>query len=315
MTMLRRGLGPFLWMCALPSVAWAQPELPADASQTVATLAHTIRWSGVAASIGVVIATSIVMRFLDKLANGTGDTFAEYRLTIQKVAAFTRFGLYFAAIMLVVLLSFRISTQVLAILGGTAAVAIGFAMKDLVSSVVGGVMIMFDRPFQVGDRVKFGGEYGDVLSIGLRSVKVRTLADSIVTIPNNLFFSEVTSCANYGVPQMQVELDFLIDVDSDVEQARSVVQEAAATSRYIHLQSPLVVQVNQVREGDYLAIRLRLKAYVLDTRHEKALETDVTLRVLEAFRAEAIHPPAVMYRFAEHPEGTVVRAPIPGDAA
>lgn len=46
----------------------------------------------------------------------------------------------------------------LAILGGTAAVAMGFAMKDLVASVVAGVMIMVDRPFQVGDRVSFGGQ-------------------------------------------------------------------------------------------------------------------------------------------------------------
>ena len=47
---------------------------------------------------------------------------------------------------------------------------VGFATKDLVASLVAGLLVMFDRPFQVGDRVWFGGEYGDVLAIGLRSV-------------------------------------------------------------------------------------------------------------------------------------------------
>lgn len=318
----RPGLGPrarlgLTWGAALlggltvADPAWSQPALPGDAQETVSTLAQTIRWSGVLASVAAIAVASLILRFIDRLTLGLGGAFAEYRLTIQKISAFTRFGIYFATISLVILLSFRVSAQVLAILGGTAAVAIGFAMKDLVSSIVAGVMIMFDRPFQVGDRVQFGGEYGDVINIGLRSVKLRTLDDSIVTIPNNLFLAQVTSCANYGVPHMQIMLDYLVDVDSDAERARDIVQEAAATSRYIHLQSPLGVLVNQVLEGSYLALRIRLKAYVLDTQHEKAFETDVTLRVLEAFRLEGIRPPAVLHRTADEEEAAGLRA-LPG---
>ena len=54
--------------------------------------------------------------------------------------------------------------------------------KDIALSIVAGVMIMFDRPFQVGDRVSFGGEYGDVTVIGLRSVKLRTLDEEATRI-------------------------------------------------------------------------------------------------------------------------------------
>ena len=79
---------------------------------------------------------------------------------------------------------------------GLSVVAVGFATRDLLASLVAGILIIFDRPFQIGDRVKFGGEYGDILKIGLRSVKLRTLDDSTVTIPNNLFLSEVVSSSN-----------------------------------------------------------------------------------------------------------------------
>jgi len=301
------GLALLATVC-LPAAASAQAQLPAEAAETMTTLAQMVRWSGVLASLGVILVASIILRFLDRLADGIGGSFAEYRLTIQKFAAFSRFGVYFLTIVLVALLSFRFSAQALAIVGGTAAVAFGFAMKDLVSSIVAGVMIMFDRPFQVGDRVEFGGQYGDVVTIGLRSVKLRTLGDSIVTIPNNLFLSEVTSCANYGVPQMQVVLDFLIDVRSDAERARDIVQEEVATSRYVRLQSPVVVLVEQVLEGNYLALRIRLKAYVLDTKQEKDFGTDVTLRVLEAFRAEGIQPPAVLHRSLDEDAAEVLRA-------
>ena len=71
------------------------------------------------------------------------------------------------------LLSLRLSEQTLALIGGALAFALGFAAKDLVASLVAGFMIMADRPFQVGDRVNFGGAYGDVTAIGLRSVRIR----------------------------------------------------------------------------------------------------------------------------------------------
>ena len=264
--------------------------------ETITTLTNMIRWSGVLASLVVLIAAWLLLRFLDSLVENLGKIFAERRLLLQKLSAFFRFGVYLVTILTVILLSFEISREVLAILGGTAAVAMGFALKDLVASIVAGVMIMLDRPFQVGDRVNFGGQYGDITAIGLRSVKLQTLDDNTVTIPNNMFLSQITSCGNYGALDMQVVVDFHIGVDQDVKLARGLVREATATSRYVYLSKPIVVLVTQVIIDHYIALQLRLKAYVLDTKFEKELVSDVTMRVLEAFEAEGIRPPAILHR-------------------
>ena len=290
----------------LAASASAQSEEAAQAVDAVSTLANMIRWTGLAASLMLISAAWLLLRFVSRLIDQLGNVFGDYRLTFQKVGAFIRFGVYFVTILATILLSLDMSRDVLAILGGTAAVAIGFAMKDLVSSLVSGVMIMFDRPFQVGDRVTFGGQYGDILSIGLRSVKLRTLDDSMVTIPNSMFLNEVTSCGNYGVLNMQIVMDFLIGVDQDAARAQAIVREAGVTSRYVYLPNPLDVLVTQVAVGDYLALRVRLKAYVLDTKYEKAFETDVTLRVLDAFREAAIQPPAVLHRSVDGTNAPVV---------
>jgi small-conductance mechanosensitive channel len=279
---------------AAPSIA--QDAANSAAPDPVATITHMIRWTGVAASVFVIAAAWLLLRFTGRLVDQLGSAFSDSRLTLQKFSAFFRFGVFFATISSVVLLSFELSREVLAILGGTTAVAVGFAMKDLVASLVAGVMIMFDRPFQVGDRVTFAGQYGDIMSIGLRSVKLRTLDDSMVTIPNNMFLSEVTSCGNYGVLNMQVMIDFLIGIDQDVNRARELVLEAAVTSNFVYLSNPVEVLVAQVAADGHVALRLRLKVYVLDTVYEKAFETDVTLRVMDAFRAENIHPPAILHR-------------------
>ncbi len=63
------------------------------------------------------------------------------------------------------------------------------------------------------------------------------------------------------------------------------------SSRYIFLAKPVVVLVNQWVSDYLVGVRLRLKAYVLDTRHEKAFETDVNLRVLRAFGENGINAP------------------------
>ena len=162
-----------------------------------------------------------------------------------------------------------------------------------------GVLIIFDQPFQVGDRVSFGGQYGDIISIGMRSVKLQNLYDNTVTIPNNMFLSEVTSCGNYGELDMQVVVDFHIGVDQNVQLAQDIIREVTAISRYIFLPKPIVILVSQEIVDQYIALRLRLKAYVFDIKYEKAFVSDVSLRVLEAFQKENILPPAVLHRGIE----------------
>lgn len=281
---------------AIAGIAAAQEAAQPIEVDAFKTLTQMFRWSGLFASVFVVAGAWVLLNFLDRAVEQLGTVFADQRLTLQKFSAFIRFGIFFATVTGVILLSMEISREVLTILGGTFAVAVGFAMKDLLASLVAGIMIMFDRPFQLGDRVTFAGMYGDIIKIGLRSVKLRTLDDSMVTIPNNMFLNDITSSGNYGVLNMQIMVDFLIGIDQDVHRARDIVREAGVTSNYVYLPNPVEVIVSQVVVDSLVALQIRLKAYVLDTVHEKALVTDVTLRVMDAFRDENIGPPAIIHR-------------------
>lgn len=281
----------------LAGLAWTTPALADEATaETVTQLANVVRWGGVVTSLFVVAAAWIVTKFLGSTVEGLSRRFATSRMTLHKIETILQFSIYVGTIVLVTMLSLRLDDRVLAVVGGTIAVALGFAVKDLVASFVAGVTIMLDRPFGVGDRVEFGGQYGDITAIGLRSVRMRTLDDNTVTIPNNRFLSEVTSCANYGSLDMQVGMTFLVGLDQDVERARGIVLEAALTSRYVFLPKPVTVLVKQVLEQSAPAVRLHLKAYVMDTKYEKVFETDVNLRVLASLREAGIGPPAILHR-------------------
>ncbi len=289
-------LGALSLLAAVVAASSAHAQMEAPPPDLVIQLSKVVRWGGVATSLFVVAGAWMVLRVQTELVVRLSQQFSTKRLTLQKFGTIFQFIVYVATAIVVMLLSLRIDERVLAVIGGTVAVAVGFAIKDLVASFIAGIIIMIDRPFQVGDRVSFGGEYGDIIAIGLRSVRMRTLDDNIVTIPNNKFLSDLSSSGNYGELDMQVVMDFLIGLDQDVTRARDIVNQAGLTSRYVFLSKPIQVLVKQVSEANYVAVRLRLKAYVLDTKYEKAFETDVNLRVLEAFAKEKIQPPALLHR-------------------
>ncbi|AYV22962.1 MULTISPECIES: mechanosensitive ion channel domain-containing protein [Vibrio] len=278
----------------LPSVSFANEEVASvDSITQFATL---IRWSGVVLSVIIIMATWLLIKFMNSLVDSIGSQFVQYRMLLQKLQSFLQFFIYMTAGIVVFMLSFRINDHILALIGGTLAVSVGFAMKDLAASFIAGLTVMIDRPFQVGDRVTFEGNYGDILTIGLRSVRMRTLNDDIITIPNNKFLNEVTVSGNYGALDMQVVIPFYIGMNEDIVLARNLIQEAASSSRYIHLPKPVTVLVKQTITDNYLAIQLTCKAYVVDTAYEKLFETDITLRVMEEFKKHGINPPQIAVR-------------------
>ncbi len=267
-----------------------------DASKNLSQIVSFVRWSGVFVSVFVIVGAALVLRFLTGAVEKLSARFSHRRLTFHKIESFTRFFVYFATGGVVLGLSFQLNQTIITLIGGTLAVAVGFAMRDLVAAMIAGVIIMFDRPFQVGDRVQYAGEYGDIIAIGLRSVRMFTLDDNVVTIPNNKILTDVSSCGNYGALEMQVQFDFFVGMDQDLDLAERLISEGMLSSRYVFLDKPLKVLMKQVIKENYVAVHLRAKAYVLDTKYEKAFETDVTRRILRAFRDNGILPPAVLHR-------------------
>ena len=262
----------------------------------IGQLAGFIRWGGVLLSMLVILAAIVFLRVVGRVSEQFAARFTSRRMVIQKLESFARFATYIAAAGLSAGLSIRLDPTALTVIGGALAFAVGFAMRDLVAAFIAGITIMFDKPFQVGDRVEYAGQYGDIIQIGLRSVRMNTLDHNVVTIPNNKVLTDVTSSGNYGALEMQVPMDFYVGVDQDIELACSLVEEAVLTSRYVFLERPAPILVKQVILGSYVAVQLKARPYVLDTKYEKPFETDVHKRVLHAFAENGILPPALLHR-------------------
>ena len=130
-------------------------------------------------------------------------------------------------------------------------------------------------------------------------MKLVTLDDSLVTIPNSRFLSETVSSANAGALDCMIVVPFYIGAAEDFDVARRMLLEVAATSRYVFLDKPFVTTIADEFLGERFCTVLRVKAYVFDARFEKAFVSDLTERAKRAFRSAGIRTPDQVYRDLE----------------
>ncbi len=244
----------------------------------------------------VLVVGLVGARLLTGFLEDMAERFAGRRLLFKKVAALSRFGIYVVVFVVTISSVLVLESEAMLAVGGTIGLALGFAFKDLLASLMAGVILLFDEPFQVGDRVAFGGYYGEITEIGLRSVRMVTLDDNLVTIPNSMFLSAASASANAGALDCMVVIPFYIGAAEDFSRARALIEEATATSRFVFLDKPLVTQIADEFMGERFVTVIRVKAYVFDARYEKSFASDVTERVKAALAANDIRTPDRQYR-------------------
>jgi small-conductance mechanosensitive channel len=122
-------------------------------------------------------------------------------------------------------------------------------------------------------------------------VRVQTLDDNLVSIPNHLFLNQVVSSANAGALHQMCVFPFYVGCNENIAEAKRIIYEATASSRYVYLDEPITIVVREgaVPNGaERFAIGVTVKAYVFDGRYETAFGTDVTERVKRAFAKQGI---------------------------
>lgn len=234
----------------------------------------------------------VLVRLSRRLAERVAERTVRRRLVVKQAHTILAFVVYVAAMVLSARSLFSLSPEALFALSGTIAVTLGFAFKDVAASFLAGISILLNKPFQVGDRIAFGGFYGEVREIGLRSIRLVTLDDNLVTIPSNLFLTSPVASANAGALDCMVVVDFHIVPGADHRVARQIVYDALVGSKYLYLGKPLEVLVApRISAAGRSSVCLTAKAYVYDARHEKAFASDVTDRTLTGFRKRGIGMP------------------------
>lgn len=238
----------------------------------------------------------MVVKIINLWSERLQEKFGGKRLIILQITTVFSFCSYLLGFLGAFYYVFQPSKELLVAVGGSAAVAFGFALKDLVGSMIAGFILLFDRPFQVGDRVSFGDVYGEIKNIGLRSVRLVTLDDNLVTIPNSKFLTDVASSGNSGELDMMVVVSFHIRLDQELDFVRKLLHEVVITSRFVYLEKNVAITFEEKAISNNFVILANVKAYVLDVKYEKAFMSDVTARGNKILREYGIHRPDAAVR-------------------
>ena len=178
------------------------------------------------------------------------------------------------AVLLIVPIVFHINLQNFVLITGTVGVALGFAFKDYVSSLIAGVVAVLERPYRQGDWVQIGGDYGEVVEVGMRAITILTPADDAVTIPHERIWKENISSSNDGEHTLMCVAQFFLDPAHDAQAVREALHDVAMTSAYLNWARPVIVVLKQKPEGT----RYELKAYPFDMRDQFEFISDLTIR-------------------------------------
>jgi MscS family membrane protein len=198
-------------------------------------LPDSMRWildPSYATAFYILISAWVLATVLHSIIHIYGRRYAEQSETdlddrlVELLELVIRYVIWFAAIM-AILKVFNIDITPLLAGAGIAGIAVALAAQDLISNFFGGAIITVDKPFKVGDRIKVEDYYGDVISVGTRSTRIKTLDYQVVTIPNTKLTTNII--INYSEPDQKLRITIPITVayGSDPKRVKEILLEIA----------------------------------------------------------------------------------------
>jgi len=216
------------------------------------------------------------------LARLFADADAQRAMIIRRASFYGVAGLFTAS----ALMELGFDLGVLLGAAGILTVALGFASQTSASNVISGLFLLGERPFAVGDVIRVGGTTGEVLSIDLLSVKLRTFDNLFVRIPNETMIkSEVTNLRRF--PIRRVDLQVGVAYKEDLREVHEVLR-AVADQNPLCLEEPAPLIIFQ-GYGDS-AIDHQLSVWA-STDNYLDLRNSIPIEIKEAFDEHDIEIP------------------------
>ena len=177
---------------------------------------------------------------------------------------------------------------------GVAGIAIGFAAKDTLSNIIAGVLLLIDRPFEVGDRIEVwsapanSATWGDVIDVGLRATRIKTTDNIIIVIPNNEIM--MRDIINYTTitDEIRVRIPIGIAYDADVKKAKDIINKISLELEWVMKDPAPKVVVKTFGDS---AVNMEARVWISNPRKRMDTISYITDRVKEDFQKEDIEIP------------------------
>lgn len=250
--------------------------------------------SGLASRLPYLVAGMIVLLLFWLVARGLRWLFmtttrkskmnTQLRILISRLIVVLMFVIGIFTALSVVVESFDFG-QVIAGLGFTSFI-VGFATKDILNNFLSGILILWQRPFNIGDQLFIGSNQGKVEYIGVRATMLRKDDGEAVLIPNGEMYSSAITIRSAG-KRRRMSLKFPLAYDADIEKAKATINETLASIPGVDdASTPNVYVTEFTAEGVMISVQ-----FWIDTQDNKPLAVfdEVSIQILQALNRTSTH--------------------------
>ncbi len=178
--------------------------------------------------------------------------------------------------------------QSFTIILGALGVGIGFGLQDIINNFISGLILLFERPIQVGDTVQVDQLWGKVKSIGIRSSVIRAFDGSEVIVPNSMLISREVTNWTLSDQRRRLEIEVGVEYGTDLSKVLKILIDSAKKHKSV-MEDPAPAAWF-TGFGDS-SINFKLVFWHPEFDGSLALKSEVAISVFDAFEKEGITIP------------------------
>lgn len=229
--------------------------------------------------VGILVRRTLNKKILKRFKVDEGTSY-----TLSRISQYLVIGIG-------VLVSFNfvgINLSSLTVIFGLLSVGIGFGLQNVTSNFISGLIILFERPIIVGDRVMVDDVEGDVMEINIRSTMVRTVNNIFIIVPNSDFVSKNVINYSHGDPTYRLDIDVGVSYKSDLDTVLKALREVADENKSI-MRNP-EPEVHLVEFGDS-SWKMELRGWIEDVKYYPKVRNEINQAIIRTFAKYGVEIP------------------------
>jgi small-conductance mechanosensitive channel len=176
----------------------------------------------------------------------------------------------------------------LAVIVGLLSVGIGFGLQNVTSNFIAGLILLFERPIKVGDRVTVGHTEGNVIAINMRSTTIRSLNNISIIVPNSEFVSSQVINWSHGDPKVRLVVDVGVSYNSDLDKVIRSLHEVAEESPNVLKHPEPDVLFSSFGDSSW---NMKLRVWLENPENYYKILSDINCAIVRKFRENNIEIP------------------------
>jgi small-conductance mechanosensitive channel len=238
--------------------------------------------------IAVLLVFVLISRGLRRLLKV--ELFAKHRLDpgIQLVILKLTHYLLVGLGIIIAVQSIGLNLTSLAVVFGLLSVGIGFGLQNVAANFISGLIILFERPIEIGDRITVGDVWGDVVNINLRATLILTIDNVAIIVPNSEFISSRVTNWSYRDPKVRVHIPVGVAYGSNVQLVTDSLLEVARNNAEVMKDPAPEVWFTQFGNS---SLNFELLVWTLDPKRRPEVISDLNKSIDAIFRKNKIEIP------------------------